>query len=142
MKTWKRWLGTLLASVMTLTSMTFTAPLQIVQADPGQEEQAAGQELVNLDTVWKYLDDNTDPSVDGNRTAWTEEGFDDSAWKSNEGSMAQFGAKNGAIGDLGDGITPAVLLNQYINGESGDDIPAFFFRTTFTLDAIPEDMEL
>lgn len=80
--------------------------------------------------------------MDGNRTAWTEEGFDDSAWKSNEGSRAQFGAKNGAIGDLGDGITPAVLLNQYINGESGDDIPAFFFRTTFTLDAIPEDMEL
>ena len=142
MKTWKRWLGALLASAMALTSMTFTAPLQIVQADPGQEEQATVQELVNLDTVWKYLDDNTDPSVGGKRTAWTEEEFDDSAWKSNEGSKAQFGAKNGAISDLGDGITPVVLLNQYINGESGDDIPAFFFRTTFTLDEIPENMEL
>lgn len=29
------------------------------------------------------------------------------------------------------GCTPDVLLNQYIDGTSDDDIPAFFFRTTF-----------
>ena len=29
---------------------------------------------------------------------------------------------------------PDVLLNQYINGTGGDDIPAFFFRTTFEVE--------
>ena len=41
--------------------------------------------------------------------------------------------KKGKLEDLGDGFVPTVLLNQYINGVNGDDIPAFFFRTTVNI---------
>ncbi|MGN0969675.1 MAG: hypothetical protein ACI4OM_02855 [Evtepia sp.] len=44
-----------------------------------------------------------------------------------------FGAKNGAIADLGDGCTPKTLLNQY--KEDGNDIEAYFFVATFTVTA-------
>lgn len=41
--------------------------------------------------------------------------------------------QKGKLEDLGDGFVPTVLLNQYINGVNGDDIPAFFFRTTVNI---------
>ena len=31
-----------------------------------------------------------------------------------------------------------VLLNQYINGTSGDDIPTFFFRTTVNINNVDD----
>lgn len=98
--------------------------------------QADGTAVVDSSTTWRYLDDNTDPagnSADSGyvRTSWTGLSYDDSAWKTGSGA---FGAKNGAISDLGDGCVPDVLLNQYINGTGGDDIPAFFFRTTFEVE--------
>ena len=98
--------------------------------------QADGTAVVDSSTTWRYLDDNTDPagnSADSGyvRTSWTGLSYDDSAWKTGSGA---FGAKNGAISDLGGGCVPDVLLNQYINGTGGDDIPAFFFRTTFEVE--------
>lgn len=48
--------------------------------------------------------------------------------------------EKGAIADLGGGYQPTVLLNQYINGVDGDDIPAFFFRTTVQIDQL-EDLQ-
>lgn len=97
---------------------------------------------LDYNTTWKYLDDNTDPAGDGDRTCWTLAGYDDSSWKTNEGLEAKFGAKNGAISNLGNDSTPTVLLNQYINGTSGNDVTAYFFRTTFEVDSIPEGAEL
>lgn len=83
-------------------------------------------QLISTATTWKYLDNNVDPGTETDRYAWTKADYNDSEWKSEAG---KFGAKKGKLEDLGDGFVPTVLLNQYINGVNGDDIPAFFFRT-------------
>ena len=87
-------------------------------------------QLISTATTWKYLDNNVDPGTETDRYAWTKADFNDSEWKSEAG---KFGAKKGKLEDLGDGFVPTVLLNQYINGVNGDDIPAFFFRTTVNI---------
>ena len=89
------------------------------------------QTLIDKTTEWKYLDNNTDPAAGmSSLTAWTEKGFDDSAWKSAAGT---FGAKNGALGKINSVVTPTVLLQQYQTGTS-TNTPTFFFRTTVTID--------
>ena len=87
-------------------------------------------QLISTATTWKYLDNNVDPETETDRYAWTKADYNDSEWKSEAG---KFGAKKGKLEDLGDGFVPTVLLNQYINGVNGDDIPAFFFRTTVNI---------
>ena len=104
-----------------------------LQTNPQTVTVGSETESVDLTTGWRYLDNNTDPAGDStaegyDRLSWTKADYDDSSWKTAAG---RFGAKRGAIADLGGGCTPDVLLNQYIDGASGDDIPAFFFRTTF-----------
>ena len=104
-----------------------------LQTNPQTVTVGSETESVDLTTGWRYLDNNTDPAGDStaegyDRLSWTKADYDDSSWKTAAG---RFGAKRGAIADLGGGCTPDVLLNQYIDGTSGDDIPAFFFRTTF-----------
>lgn len=87
-------------------------------------------QLISTATTWKYLDNNVDPGTETDRYAWTKADYNDSEWKS---EAWKFGAKKGKLEDLGDGFVPTVLLNQYINGVNGDDIPAFFFRTTVNI---------
>ena len=87
-------------------------------------------QLISTATTWKYLDNNVDPGTETDRYAWTKADYNDSEWKSEAG---KFGAKKGKLEDLGDGFVPTVLSNQYINGVNGDDIPAFFFRTTVNI---------
>lgn len=87
-------------------------------------------QLISTATTWKYLDNNVDPGTETDRYAWTKADYNDSEWKSEAG---KFGVKKGKLEDLGDGFVPTVLLNQYINGVNGDDIPAFFFRTTVNI---------
>lgn len=87
-------------------------------------------QLISTATTWKYLDNNVDPGTETDRYAWTKADYNDSEWKSEAG---KFGAKKGKLEDLDDGFVPTVLLNQYINGVNGDDIPAFFFRTTVNI---------
>lgn len=87
-------------------------------------------QLISTATTWEYLDNNVDPGTETDRYAWTKADYNDSEWKSEAG---KFGAKKGKLEDLGDGFVPTVLLNQYINGVNGDDIPAFFFRTTVNI---------
>lgn len=91
------------------------------------------QTLIDVNTQWSYLDNNTDPGTTSDRYAWTKAGYDLSSWKKAAG---QFGAKNNQIADLGDGYIPTVLLNQYISGTS--DIPTFFFRTTVQVDSVED----
>ena len=103
------------------------------QTNPQTVTVGSETENVDLTTGWRYLDNNTDPAGDStaegyDRLSWTKADYDDSSWNVAAG---RFGAKRGAIADLGGGCTPDVLLNQYIDGTSDDDIPAFFFRTTF-----------
>jgi 3',5'-cyclic AMP phosphodiesterase CpdA len=86
--------------------------------------------VINLDTKWKYLDDDTDPaSGKGSLTAWTEPGFDDSGWKTGTGS---FGSKNGHVAEI-NGRTPKQHLNFYRSDGTGNVIPSYFFRTTFNV---------
>ncbi len=141
MKKWKKCLTAVLAGVMALAG-TLTALV------PETAAEAAGTEttLVDLNTVWKYSDTGADPAGDStaagyNRTSWALAGYDDSTWKDNTGAQAKFGAKRGAIADLGNNSVPAVLLNQYLE-DGTTDVPAFFFRTTFMVNEAVENMEL
>ncbi len=97
-------------------------------------------QYINYATEWRYLDNDTDPAGDGERTSWTLAGFDDSAWKASAGKAAKFGAKNGNIANLGNDSTPEVLLNQYT--EAGDNVRTFFFRTSFELNEVADNLEV
>lgn len=90
--------------------------------------------LLNGTATWTYLDNGIDPAGDSvDRTVWTGETFETTeAWKNAAGS---FGAKYGAISDLGSGYIPNTLLTQY-KKDGTTDIEAYFFRTTFTVDSL------
>ena len=131
----KKLLASILAATTCISMLTCAATATDVELQPNVQAVVVGSETetVDLTTGWRYLDNNTDPAGDSatagyDRLSWTKADYDDSSWKTAAG---RFGAKRGAIADLGGGCTPDVLLNQYIDGNSGDDIPAFFFRTTF-----------
>lgn len=71
---------------------------------------------------WKYLDDNTDPAAGSeDRTSWTAEDFDDSAWKTAAGP---FGSKRGEA-ELESGYTANTVLNGC---DGSNDYYAYFFR--------------
>jgi hypothetical protein len=83
------------------------------------------------DTTWSYSDDNTDPAAGSpDRTSWTTESFDDSAWKTATGA---FGAKNGKATGLGSSFPVNTLLNHYIDGAAKPAVPTYHFRTSFDL---------
>jgi hypothetical protein len=83
------------------------------------------------DTTWSYSDDNTDPAAGSpDRTSWTTESFDDSAWKTATGA---FGAKNGQATGLGSSFPVNTLLNHYIDGKTRPAVPTYHFRTSFDL---------
>lgn len=123
--------GVLLPSVLNSGSMS---------AVYAQEANAYSQvpsdvNVIDATTVWKYLDDNTDPASGlGSLTAWTTSDFNDGAWKSAAGS---FGAKRGQLTEF-DGFTPTVLLNQYKSDVPNEDVPTFFFRSTFEVENLSE----
>ena len=105
-----------------------------LEAGAGAAAGSAGDRIISTEqTVWKYLDNNTDPAGDSSDVkCWTLAGYDDSGWKSGRGA---FGAKNGALG-YNSSYTPNTLLTQYIpegQENAGQDIPAYFFRTAFDL---------
>ena len=80
-------------------------------------------------TTWSYLDDGNDPAAgSADRLSWTQESFDDGAWKSGVGA---FGAKNGAKTGI-TGYTINTLLTQYYPNTT-TDIPTYFLRTSFEL---------
>ena len=107
---------------------------QVMPAHADTVRQNETTNLINASTTWNYLDNNVDPGTSEDRYAWTKEGYQVDSWKSAAG---KFGAKNGALGSLGGGYTPTVLLNQYIEGTS-NDIPTFFFRTTVNVNSLDD----
>lgn len=128
----------LLAAVLPAWALTSDINSEVATAS----ETSTVKPLIKSDTVWKYLDDGTDPagdstSADYNSTSWTLADFNDDNWsscKDVEKCDATFGSKYGILQELATGYTPMVLLKHYKNGSSGDVIPAYFFRTTVTLD--------
>lgn len=109
--------------------------LVATMAQPLFQTRAAENDVtMDGNVTWSYLDDGSDPAGDStaagyDRTSWTKDGYDISAWKTATGS---FGAKKGQINDLGGGCTPKTLLTQY-KADGTTDIEAFFFRTDVTI---------
>lgn len=133
----KRILAVLLAVCLLAVAVPVIAATVEINSDIATaSETTTVTTIVDSTTTWSYLDDGTDPSAnDSNRHSWTLNDFDDTEWK---GPVAgTFGSKNGALGDLGTDGTyiPTVLLNLYIDGSAAPTVPAYFFRTTVTLDA-------
>lgn len=95
-------------------------------------------ELLEQDIVWKYYDNEADPVINGERTAWTKEEFNLSEFKTVPENMeAKFGAKKGKLAEV-DSYMPTVLLNQYKEGTT-TNIEAFFFRATVNIESIHEE---
>ncbi len=92
--------------------------------------QTDGEILVDISAEWRYLDNSSDPT-EGTpyRQSWTLPSFDDSSWKTGSGA---FGSKNGSLGAVSGCGTPTQLVELY--NKSGETVPTYFFRTTFTVD--------
>lgn len=118
------------AALSLLLALTLTlqlAPAASAVGPAAAAPAAAVPAEINAETVWRYLDDGSDPAAGlTDRTDWADPTYNDSGWKTAKGS---FGAKNGAIADLGGGCTPDNLLDQYKDGGT-EDKEAFFFRTS------------
>lgn len=113
----------------------FPCSAALVTAYAKEQNTEENVTVVNENTTWKYLDNNTDPASGlSSLTAWTAPDFNDSAWKSAAG---KFGAKKGALTSF-NGFTPTVLLQQYQEEESSKCTPTFFFRTTFNAENIDQ----
>ncbi|WP_186317828.1 FN3 domain-containing metallophosphoesterase family protein, partial [Curtobacterium sp. 9128] len=100
----------------------------------GQPHAASAAEAPLVEsgaTTWQYLEDGSDPARGSDeRTSWTTGALPDGDWKRGAGS---FGAKNGTATGMGGGHIVDTLLSQYL--ANGDDVPTYFFRTSFTADA-------
>ncbi len=119
----------LLAALTTL-ALVLAAALQAPAARAA--EAFTPTEVVGAGTTWRYLDDNTDPAAgNADRTVWADPVFDDAAWKT---GRPGFGAVNGTASGIGGGHTITTLLDYWITQTPKVVVPAYFFRTTVTLD--------
>lgn len=126
-------LAALLSAGCTVTTVPPFAGPVIVRAE--EQVSSSSATVIDENTIWKYLDNNTDPAAGLNSlTAWTSKDFDDTTWKSAAG---KFGAKRGELASCGGDCTPTVLLQQYIENTT-TDIPTFFFRTTFNVENLDQ----
>ena len=115
-----------LVSVIVILTLIFSLAFAFLNSQSvAHADSSNGQKniVTTQTTQWQYRDDNRTPA-DGWKTS---ERVTDAAWKTAKGS---FGAKRGAISNLGGGCVPQTLLKQYIDGSS-NDIPVYYFRTTF-----------
>ena len=111
-------------------SLALVMALQLVSVAPMQAAADPAPREVNGQTVWRYLDDGTDPAAgQADRTAWADPAFDDSQWKQAAGP---FGSKKGQL-HLESGFDAKTLLDGC---DGVNDYPAYFFRTTFQIDSL------
>ncbi|MFF1922031.1 phosphatase PAP2 family protein [Streptomyces sp. NPDC058221] len=93
-----------------------------------------GRQAADTTTTWSYLDaPDADPARGAtDRTAWTRPDFDTGGdpWKTATGA---FGVKGDGT-DLGAGFPVSTKLNLKKGGAQDDDLEAYFFRTSFTMD--------
>ena len=124
----KRWTSLLLTAALVLSMVPSGF------AAGGDTTTVTPPDKIGDTTVWRYLDDNSDPAgtpgTEGyDRTSWTKADFDDSKWASASGT---FGAKrnDGAITPNG-----ATVKLDGIGGAdgNGDNYPTYYFRTTVNI---------
>lgn len=117
--------------------LTLAMTLECLPAQAGTESGATSgplPEQIDSNTVWSYLDDNTDPAGDStaegyHRTSWTTADFDDSSWKTAAGP---FGSKKGGA-ELESGYTAKTVL---AGCDGANDTPAYFLRADFNVDSL------
>ena len=115
-----------------VASVLLASTTTLIADDPAAAAVSTDPLISTTDTTWRYLDDNTEPHRGAEDVlAWTGAPYDASDWKSATGS---FGAIRGQLGSVS-GLTPKTLLNQYVDGTSAPNVPTFFFRSTFDIDA-------
>jgi hypothetical protein len=132
---WKKMISLIVCVAVILSVGVFSVAqaLGSLQNAMVQQSYSNSSTLISTaETTWRYFDSGEKPD-DTWKSDIEFKDSGDSGWKSGTGS---FGAKNGAIADLGNNCTPNTLLNQYINGTGGDDIPVFYFRSEFDLSDI------
>ncbi|MDA3146369.1 metallophosphoesterase family protein [Leucobacter sp. UCMA 4100] len=106
----------------------FTVPAVMPAA--AAEPEVPGDPVISSDTVWRYLDDGVDPIAAGEPVrGWVAPEYDDSTWKSAEGS---FGAKKGKLASVGPHMPKTLLTHYQEDGTTA--IPTYLFRTDFTLE--------
>ncbi|GAA1923352.1 purple acid phosphatase family protein [Nocardioides hwasunensis] len=111
---------------------TLLASTALTSSTPATAAPSTDPLISTAGTTWRYLDDNTEPHRGAAEVlSWTGSAYDATDWKSATGS---FGAIRGQLGSVS-GYTPSTLLNQYVDGSSAPNVPTFFFRTTFDVDA-------
>ena len=80
-------LAILLAAGATVNAVPSFAGLAVVHAE---EQNSQTSTVINEGTLWKYLDNNTDPAEgQASLTAWTEKGFDDTFYFSSTSTELQ-----------------------------------------------------
>lgn len=124
----KRLTSCLLAFVLMLSML----PSAFAVGDSEENAQAPTQ--IDDSTVWRYLDDNSDPAGDPAaegyaRTSWTAPGFDDSGWKTASGT---FGGKKTDEGITSNGATNKLDGIGGADG-NGDNYPTYYFRTQVSI---------
>ena len=114
----------ILVAALIAVSMAFVAYA-------AEDEENEMKTLIDSSTVWRYLDDDTDPSEDfDSLQVWTEPDFDDSGWKSAAGS---FGSSNGVLANITNCGIPTNLIELKKPDGSGSNISTYYFRTDFTV---------
>lgn len=84
--------------------------------------------------VWHYIDDPAKLAQIQDEE-WTSAEYNDSGWLTASGS---FGAHEGRLERIADGIRPEVYLRHYL--PDGDTVPAYYFRLPFSVDlSIPTE---
>ncbi|MCD9153345.1 fibronectin type III domain-containing protein [Aeromicrobium duanguangcaii] len=106
-------------------------------AEPGivrvADEPTYFAPLIDAGTSWRYLATGVDPSPTGDRHAWAQPGFDDSAWATGKGGFGAKWESGVETANFDDGMRATTVLPMRPTG--GDNIPTYFFRTTFDVTA-------
>lgn len=93
--------------------------------------------LADETTVWRYLDNGTDPAQGyDSLTAWIEKDYDDTLWKSGAGC---FGSKNGKLQTIYLGTAMGFSTNVLLDLNAGmNNYHTYFFRTTLNVDTLDD----
>ena len=120
----------ILRAVITMCLVLAVTLIPCVVFANSSSSSAVRETVADETTVWRYLDNNTDPTAGlKDKKAWTALDFDDSGWKTAAG---KFGSNGGQLIDI-NGSVPTVLLPLKPDG-SDANCATYFFRTKFTVD--------